>query len=163
MSSSTSDSLLDIYLFIKEDPTLDIDNIVKCLKVFLVTKFQVKPNKVQVEQVPVDPEMDALERGLYTFAKAFHELKLKETHPIWFVYFENGNIRNFKNDVCLLLANKEPQIRQCVYTILKHSLSIEKTSDRSEKLNKLKMFNKSLEQLFAGDNKRKIRYKAFEQ
>lgn len=156
--------LLDIYYYIDYDDTLYDTNIIeRCLQLNL----QVNEGSYQInrfinckkESIMIkNDDGDIVRRGLLVFNKMFRRLKLKGNADVWFIYLSNGDVKVYK-DVFVGLLNKNPCIKTTSYVINRSSIRISKTEARDDKLDKLKILNKSLKDLVTNtDENRMITY-----
>jgi hypothetical protein len=153
--------LLDIYYYIDYDDNLyDINIIERCLQLNL----QVNERSYQInrfinckkESIMIkNDDGDVIRRGLLTFNKMFRRLKLKGNTDVWFIYLSNGNVKVYE-DVFVGLLNKNPCIKTTSYVINKSSIHISKTETRTDKLEKLKVLNKSLKDLVTNTDQNKM-------
>jgi predicted choloylglycine hydrolase len=82
----------------------------------------------------------------------FKRLKLKGNNETWFVYISKGNVKEIYKNVFVTLVNKNPCIKTCSYAINKNDIVINKTDDKSVKLENLKEINKTFMELFYSEN-----------
>jgi Ni,Fe-hydrogenase I large subunit len=145
----TNSKKLEVYYYLDnnfETPN-DID---KCLRLFLEIKFK-EYELVKCENFTNDKiydETDFIKNGLLTFNNMYNKLKLKSNNVIWFMYLSNGNIKELYKKVFVILLNKSPHNKECTYIINKRELNIDSQMNRDEKLENLKYFNKTLQELF---------------
>jgi hypothetical protein len=155
---------LSVFYCVEVGEEIDESIIAKCLyinikckmKDYNLIEFKEYKNENKIENV----EYDKLERGLYILRMMYKDLKLKNSNETWFVYISRGKLIKIMRDIGLLLLSKDPGDNKCYYCInKKHTFEIPKTGDKESKLNELKYFTKSLDELFIC--KQQIRYKAY--
>lgn len=148
---------LDIYYRIDLN-NQDIKALEKCLRVYLdvhqnenytIDKF-INCDFIE-ESCQQSEGNDVIKRGLITFNKMTKELKLKTTNETWFIYISSGNINKIYENVFVILLNKTPMVKSCYYIINKSKIDVKEQDDKIYKLENLKLFNKSLQELFVTD------------
>lgn len=151
-----SKKLLDVYYYIDLDDTQDINYIEKSLDLTIRihhTDFQIQKFQSCNFNITVNESCDdIINRGLLVFNKMFKRLKLKGNNEIWFVYISKGNVKEIYKNVFVTLVNKNPCIKTCNYAINKNNLVINKTDEKSVKLQNLKEINKTFMELFSSEN-----------
>jgi hypothetical protein len=89
----------------------------------------------------------------------FETLKLKSSDTTWFIYISNGNlpIAPFElSQVGVMLVNKNPCYKECLYTIHRTPFGVFKKDTRETRLQELKTFTKTFKELF--DSNKVIKY-----
>jgi hypothetical protein len=152
---------LDVYYYIDLE-NQDIKALEKCLRVYLdvhqnenytIDKFINCDfiEDIKTESCQQSEGNDVIKRGLITFNKMTKELKLKTTNETWFIYISSGNINKIYENVFVILLNKTPMVKSCYYIINKSKIDVKERDDKIYKLENLKLFNKSLQELFVTD------------
>jgi hypothetical protein len=154
--------ILDVYLIFDLGPDIDIDIIEKCIKIYLLAKLKCNVHVCQnVTEAIVKKgdirQYDIIKRGLHYFSEAYKDLKLKSTNKCWFIYISNGKISGFTSNVSLILLSKNPGVKECSYVISKRLFNVLKESDKSTKLEELKVLTRSLTEVVS--TTKTIRYK----
>lgn len=156
----TAKKQLEIYAHIDLDGEVyDIDTITQCMRVYFLAK-QKEYDLTHLQCITLDKHStsaDVLERGLFSLCQMYNQLKLKTKDEVWFIYMSVGNLKNLQDNVTLLLVNKSPSERECLYSIHKRMLDVKKTSDKTSKLCELKILTKSLSEVLS--TTKKIRYR----
>lgn len=152
---------LDIYYYIDLKEDQDINIIERCLRVNLnVNNKEHKINKfVNCNYIKTNTEKnntekdneDIIKRGLITFNNMVSSLKLKTTNDTWLFYISNGSINNLYKDVFVILLNKEPIFKKSHYLINKKTIDIKKDSNKENKMESIKIFNKDLQELLLSE------------
>jgi hypothetical protein len=149
---------LDIYYYIDVKLDQDINIIERCLRINLnvnnnneyeIDKF-VNCSNVIKNDTEKNNE-DVIKRGLMTFNNMVSSLKLKSTNDTWLLYISNGNINKLYEDVFVILLNKEPMFKKSYYIISKNSIDINKQSNKRDKMENLKLFNRNLQELLRSE------------
>lgn len=151
---------IQVYYVVDLDTKVfDTYTITKCLHVFLQTTFR-DHLFVRFQHVPfiplIDPNDthtdDVIKRGLLQFTFMFETLKLKASGPTWFIYISNGNVivndQKILENVGVMLLNKQPEYKECIYTIHKTPFQVFKGETREKRLEDLKTFSKTFKELF---------------
>jgi len=156
ISSTENKRPLDVYYYIDLKSNQDISFIERCLRINLnvnnkeyeIDKFV---NCFNILNKINGDNTDIIKRGLIMFNKMVEKLKLKSRNEMWFFYISNGNINNLYEDVFVVLLNKEPMFKKSYYVISKESISIDKELTKDQKIKRLKLFNKNIEELLRSD------------
>jgi len=147
--------LLDVYYYIDLDDTQDHTFIEKCLDIYIKTKYQDYEinmlKKYETEMNFIENKSDIIKYGLNMFNEMFDNLKLKNSHDVWFFYISNGDICEKYKDISVILLNKNPMTKKSNYVINKKKLDVNINYTKKEKLNKLKCFTDSLTHLFSSN------------
>lgn len=143
---------LDVYYCIELQKDQDIQTLEKYLRIylevhekqFIIDKFI---NCNYVNDNVENKDNDVIKNGLMTFNNMMKKLKLKTTNEVWFIYISSGNVNNTYENVSVILLNKEPMSKRCNYIINKSKINVLQNHNKIEKLENLKLFNKSLQEL----------------
>lgn len=149
---------VEVYYACLYDQPCDEVTLTKCLRVFLQVTFP-EERFVRFEKFEDDAphvQKDIIKTGLHTFNHMYETLKLKTSNTVWFVFLANGNVLNVYNNVSVALVNQDVQRKECMYSIVNKEIRFDAGHDKSQKMEHVKLLNKSLSQLFK--NKRLIRY-----
>jgi hypothetical protein len=151
--------LLDVYYYVALNSDQDIDFIEKYLQIYLNTKVSnYKINFIKrFDESQILEEKDVIKNGINVFNEMFEKLKLKGKNDVWFIYINNGNIKDIYKNIFVILLNNDPKEKRCRYVINKNSIDLPKVLDKYKKLEILKTFGKSLDQLMTND-KNVIKY-----
>lgn len=162
MNELSTKTKLDIYYCVDLN-NQDIKALEKCLRVYLdvhqnenytIDKFincDFIENDIKTESYQKSEGDDVIKSGLLKFNKMTKELKLKTTNETWFIYISSGNINKIYENVFVILLNKTPMVKSSYYIINKSKIDVKEQDDKIYKLENLKLFNKSLQELFVTD------------
>lgn len=122
-------TLLDIYYYLDFDDTYETDFIERSieLNVKVYGKTYNINKMVRYNDVFETDTTDTIKRGLLIFNTMFKKLKLKCTHDVWFIYLANGD------NIFITLLNKNPSVKESLYSVNKFTYSIRKNQIQSEK------------------------------
>ena len=142
--------MLEIYYVLDiANETFDRDLIHKCINVFVNSKLN-NYNLVHCQEIQQEStnftDKDIIKKGIMTLDEMVIKLKLKTTNNVWLVYISNGDIENIAKGVGLVLVCKDPQVRECMYSINKKTFMIYTNMTKQQKLDNLKVFTKSFEE-----------------
>lgn len=133
-------------------PPYDIELIQKAIHVCLVEKM--RDDNIQVMVVPPlakrNTTYDLIENGLMQMQYITRSIQT-DSQEIWTLYLTTGDLLSYTN-VTLLLLNKQPSKRKCMYTIHKQSLDLFSHQTKDIKLQKIKTLSASITELFSGAN-----------
>lgn len=150
---------LEIYYFLNNIYDAS-DDIEKCLKLNLDIKLTdyeiIKFNKFINDKIY--DTSDTIKNGLLLFNDMYRKLKLKSSNETWFVYISNGDIKEIYKNISVILINKTPIKKECVYIINKRNLNISINMIKNEKLSILKEFSKTLQELLFSNKIKSIKY-----
>jgi hypothetical protein len=154
-------TLTIFYIFnYPKDKDIDIKFIDEYLRIFLNCNLSNKYNIIKVLNVSTnfDQNKDVIENGFTTFNQLQHKiLSLDNTDPVknsdfLFFYIGNGNVFNktniLYNNVDVLLLNNNILHKKVYYTINTNVCDVLLTDDREVKLNKIKTFRATLDNIF---------------
>lgn len=161
----------DIIFCIELDNKSDVDFVKNYISIFFRVNFptikqtfhQCYMKESYDDEDSIDYEIDLLQRGLECLSKIQGKCKICET---WIFYIGVGSIYNYGkclNDVTLVLLDKNPKKRECIYSVHKNKLDISKTLSKDTKFNNINILANSLKYLFTLDesNCRIIKYKNY--
>lgn len=155
---------LHIYYVFDFPETQDTNTLKLALNVCLKTKCLDRTITCmeEIDIATVSPkeknERDVLKRGLFVLMNLYRVLKLKTADDVWFIYAGTGNISGVKQDVSVFLLNKEPGSKECLYVVNKTRLHVEPADEKSQKLQDIKVFTKSITQLLEPTNHNVIKF-----
>lgn len=161
MSTETKTNL-EVYVCLDVDRTrVDADIILRCIKVFITVHTQ-EYNVRLFQEIDADiiapGQEDVIQRGMYCFCEMFKILKLKTKDKVWFLYVSSGQLKTkVDSDVTLMLLNKNPSSRECLYTLNKKAITVYKEQPKTVKLGNLQVIKRSLDELFT--TKKTVKYK----
>lgn len=113
-------------------------------------------HKITQQKFDITQNLDVIQQSLVNIKQIINNEKLKTTNECWFLLISNGNIKNIYKNVSLFLINKNPQKKECFYTIHKNQLYIDNKLSKIEKLDSLKILTSSLNELLQSN--KQIRY-----
>jgi hypothetical protein len=156
ISSTENKRPLDVYYYIDLKSDQDISFIERSLRINLnvnneeyeIDKFV---NCFDILNKTKGNNTDIIKRGLIMFNNMVEKLKLKSKNDTWLFYISNGNINNLYENVFVVLLNKEPMFKKSHYVISKQSISIDKELTKDKKIERLKLFNKNIQELLRSD------------
>lgn len=151
---------LTIFYIFNYPKDIDIKFLDEYLQIFLNCKLSSKYHIIKVFNVSTkfDENKDVIENGFTTFNQLQQKIRsLNNKDPIKnsdfiFFYIGNGNVFNktniLYNYVDVLLLNNNFLHKTVYYTINTNVCNILLTDDRNEKLNKIKIFRSTLDDIF---------------
>ena len=147
-------NVLDVYYCIDVESNIDEEILAKCICVYIKSKLtNWKLNtfqKVSKYSCKLSKNQDdVVKHGLFQFRNMFKNMKLKSTNETWFIYVSNGKVENIPHEVGVILVNKVPSQNQCMYAISKSTFTPLKILEKPEKLEKVKIFSKAIEENFS--------------
>jgi hypothetical protein len=154
---------LEVYFCLDIGNNQDIELITKSLRVCIETRLQqyhlTRLEKIHVTDVRWPNDSDIIKNGLNCLTKMYDALKEKAADTFWFIYVGVGDVKTIRPNVTLILLNKDPLQRECFYTIHKTPLCVDLQLQKDEKLEALKVFTKSVQNVFT--TKQPIKYTNF--
>ena len=151
---------LTIFYIFNYSKDIDIKFIDDYLRIFLNCNLSSKYNIIKVLNVSTkfDENKDIIENGFTTFNQLQQKiLSLDNTDPVknsdfLFFYIGNGNIFNktniLYNNVDVLLLNNNILHKKVYYTINTNVCNVLLTDNRDVKLDKIKIFRLTLDNIF---------------
>jgi Tfp pilus assembly protein PilZ len=151
---------LTIFYIFNYPKDIDIKFIDEYLRIFLNCNLSSKYNIIKVLNVATnfDENKDVIENGFTTFNQLQQKImSLDNTDPIKnsdfiFFYIGNGNILNKTNvlykNADVLLLNNNILHKKVYYTINTNVCNVLLTDNRNKKLNKIKIFRSTLDNIF---------------
>jgi len=166
VTTTTMSPNIEVYYVVDLDTSVfDTYTITKCLHVFLQTTFRdhLFTRFQHVPLLPLTETNDVIKRGLQQFSFMFDTLKLKSSDTTWFIYISNGHVPVGQCGQCIgpvgvMLLNKNPSCKECLYTIHKTPFKVLKKDCREIRLHELKIFTKTFKELFSSN--KTIKYNA---
>lgn len=151
---------LTIFYIFNYPKDIDIKFIDEYLRIFLNCNLSSKYNIIKVLNVSTkfDENKDVIENGFTTFNQLQQKImSLDNTDPVknsdfLFFYIGNGNIFNktnvLYNNVDVLLLNNNILHKKVYYTINTNVCNVLLTDNRDIKLDKIKIFRSTLDNIF---------------
>jgi hypothetical protein len=141
---------LDVYVALNVPDNHDDTIIMNLIRVYIATKYQnYQLNTMSQFANPQTSGLDAIQQGMHTFANMHKDLKLKQTHDVWFIYVSVGKIKALKNETTVLMINTSPLVQECKYVINKNALHLPKEGSKELKLNNVKLLTKCMDEIFS--------------
>ncbi len=159
----------DIIFCIELDSKSDVEFVKRYISLFFNIKYPTiyqTYNHCYMKESYEDEEiveLDLLQRGLKCLSTIYSKCKICET---WLVYVGTGNINNNGKklkDVTMVLLDKNPKKRECIYSVHKKRLNVNKDLTNIKKIENVQVLANSLKYISLLDetNSRIIKYKNY--